>query len=547
MIYDPNAGTSRTSRRAPSKTGASELGRDRRSKATTTSRPDSIRRRNTRASCITTAAPPRQTARTAAAIRKTSGPPQGYVVYVIQPSGATGYGQEFSAYHVNDWGKIVAGRDHRGGEEVRRDARIRRRDQARVHRRLVRRLHDAAPRHEDRYLRRGSLARRDKLDHELLGRRLLGIRLQRRRRREQLPLEPARHLRRSEPALQRGQDQDAAPPPPWRERHERSPGRERSDVHGAQAPRQEPSNTSRFDGQNHFDPRLQEAGRLVENDHRRGSTASSRTSPNGGTISGRRREAAAEAEARGGSAAAAEPARAAAPVPAPAKIGVKVIEKQDGSKVVLGEVTREAYRIEYRGLGRRVLRLQARRDDTRRSRRPPRQDRDRRSFSAPGAAIPTEQVPRLWKVLDSIGFSPDALKTFAVERAKATSEAALRQELIDWSKNVRDYYAIKAVESVIVYRDGAEIGGSSKPRRNRSNPTCWRSCNVNPTRVLPPITPRAGSLALRAARHAGTPSASPATSTGADIPANEPIGALRLRPLTRAWTLPRRTHWRLCD
>lgn len=33
---------------------------------------------------------------------------QGYVVYVLQPSGAIGYGQEFSALHVNDWGKIVA-------------------------------------------------------------------------------------------------------------------------------------------------------------------------------------------------------------------------------------------------------------------------------------------------------------------------------------------------------------------------------------------------------------------------------------------------------
>ncbi|MGH1362956.1 MAG: prolyl oligopeptidase family serine peptidase [Calditrichia bacterium] len=32
----------------------------------------------------------------------------GYVVYVLQPSGAIGYGQSFSAYHVNDWGKIVA-------------------------------------------------------------------------------------------------------------------------------------------------------------------------------------------------------------------------------------------------------------------------------------------------------------------------------------------------------------------------------------------------------------------------------------------------------
>ena len=32
----------------------------------------------------------------------------GYIVYVLQPSGAIGYGQQFSALHVNDWGIIVA-------------------------------------------------------------------------------------------------------------------------------------------------------------------------------------------------------------------------------------------------------------------------------------------------------------------------------------------------------------------------------------------------------------------------------------------------------
>ncbi|MFP4064301.1 MAG: prolyl oligopeptidase family serine peptidase [Bacteroidales bacterium] len=32
----------------------------------------------------------------------------GYIVYVLQPSGATGFGQEFSAAHVNNWGKTVA-------------------------------------------------------------------------------------------------------------------------------------------------------------------------------------------------------------------------------------------------------------------------------------------------------------------------------------------------------------------------------------------------------------------------------------------------------
>ncbi len=32
----------------------------------------------------------------------------GYVVYVVNPSGATGFGQEFAARHVNAWGKVTA-------------------------------------------------------------------------------------------------------------------------------------------------------------------------------------------------------------------------------------------------------------------------------------------------------------------------------------------------------------------------------------------------------------------------------------------------------
>ncbi len=32
----------------------------------------------------------------------------GYVVYVLQPSGAIGFGQAFSSLHVNDWGTVVA-------------------------------------------------------------------------------------------------------------------------------------------------------------------------------------------------------------------------------------------------------------------------------------------------------------------------------------------------------------------------------------------------------------------------------------------------------
>lgn len=42
----------------------------------------------------------------------------GYVVYIPQPSGATGYGQDFSARHVNNWGVTVAGEIIDGTERL---------------------------------------------------------------------------------------------------------------------------------------------------------------------------------------------------------------------------------------------------------------------------------------------------------------------------------------------------------------------------------------------------------------------------------------------
>lgn len=42
----------------------------------------------------------------------------GYIVYVLQPSGATGYGQDFSALHVNNWGHTVAAEIIKGSKEL---------------------------------------------------------------------------------------------------------------------------------------------------------------------------------------------------------------------------------------------------------------------------------------------------------------------------------------------------------------------------------------------------------------------------------------------
>lgn len=42
----------------------------------------------------------------------------GYVVLILQPSGAIGYGQKFSAWHVNDWGTSVAQEIIKGTQEM---------------------------------------------------------------------------------------------------------------------------------------------------------------------------------------------------------------------------------------------------------------------------------------------------------------------------------------------------------------------------------------------------------------------------------------------
>jgi len=42
----------------------------------------------------------------------------GYIVCVLNPSGAVGYGQEFSSAHVNDWGEITSAEIIRGVEEL---------------------------------------------------------------------------------------------------------------------------------------------------------------------------------------------------------------------------------------------------------------------------------------------------------------------------------------------------------------------------------------------------------------------------------------------
>jgi dipeptidyl aminopeptidase/acylaminoacyl peptidase/thiol-disulfide isomerase/thioredoxin len=141
----------------------------------------------------------------------------------------------------------------------------------------------------------------------------------------------------------------------------------------------------------------------------------------------------------------------------PERIGAKLIRKSDGSKVVIGNVTREdiasnfadwdAGCFEYKPEEAILGELGGRLDGV-----------TLVVVFGTWCSDSRREVPRLWKVLEEIGFPADGMRMLAVERVKASADAALSQELVDWSKSVRDFYDIKAVESIIVYRGGAELG-----------------------------------------------------------------------------------------
>jgi dipeptidyl aminopeptidase/acylaminoacyl peptidase len=384
---------------------------------------------------------------------------EGYVVYVLQPSGATGYGQTFSAYHVNDWGKIVAGEIIEG----------------------TKKFVEAHP-----FVDGSRLG--------CIGASYGGFMTELLMTKTDIFAAAISHAGISSIASYWGEGYwgysynavAAANSFPWNRRDiyvEQSPlfsadkittpllllhGTEDTNVPTGES---EQLFTAlkllgrtveyvRIEGQNHaimdFKKRdiwsrtiLAWFDRFLKNEP---AWWSDLYPPSGGSAA-----ADTTGGAGGSGAAATAPGGAGAEAPEPASIGVKVVEKPDGSKVVLGNVTREDidsniagwdaeyfdYKPDPAVLGELAGRL------------------DGVSFVVvlgTWCSDSHREVPRLWRVLDAIGLSPDETRTFAVEHANASPGGALTQDLIDWSKNVRDYYHITAVESIIVYRGGVELG-----------------------------------------------------------------------------------------
>jgi dipeptidyl aminopeptidase/acylaminoacyl peptidase len=68
------------------------------------------------------------------------------------------------------------------------------------------------------------------------------------------------------------------------------------------------------------------------------------------------------------------------------------------------------------------------------------------------------EIPRLWKILDQIGYPADEVMLYAVGSSRFTSDMPIPEELLEWSTRIKERYGVERVATIILYRKGEEIG-----------------------------------------------------------------------------------------
>jgi dipeptidyl aminopeptidase/acylaminoacyl peptidase len=68
------------------------------------------------------------------------------------------------------------------------------------------------------------------------------------------------------------------------------------------------------------------------------------------------------------------------------------------------------------------------------------------------------EVPRLWKILDATGIPESSLEMYAVASSRFTADMLLPPGVLDWSKAAKSKYGVSALPTIIVERSGAELG-----------------------------------------------------------------------------------------
>lgn len=68
------------------------------------------------------------------------------------------------------------------------------------------------------------------------------------------------------------------------------------------------------------------------------------------------------------------------------------------------------------------------------------------------------EIPRLWKILDEIGYPADEVTLYAVGSSRFTTDMPIPPELLEWSNRIKEHYDVERVATIILYRNGEEIG-----------------------------------------------------------------------------------------
>jgi hypothetical protein len=70
----------------------------------------------------------------------------------------------------------------------------------------------------------------------------------------------------------------------------------------------------------------------------------------------------------------------------------------------------------------------------------------------------SREIPRLWKILEDVGYPVDDVKMFAVGSSRFTLETGISTEVLGWSNRTKRFYEVELVATIIVSRGGEEIG-----------------------------------------------------------------------------------------
>ena len=141
----------------------------------------------------------------------------------------------------------------------------------------------------------------------------------------------------------------------------------------------------------------------------------------------------------------------------PGEIGLRRADVKDNGLVLFGEVTREDIRREIPDWGAEYDTYVAGLDSLDAFRKGLRNARITCVFGT-WCSDSRREVPRFWRLLDDLGIPETQLRMYAVGSSRFTEEMGVPKEVLEWSRDLKAWYDVTAVESIIVERGGREIG-----------------------------------------------------------------------------------------